>query len=215
MPISSSQIRAARALAGWSQKDLAERAGLSPISVANIEIGESTPKLQTLEKIGLAFDFAGLEFLEQDGVRRKGMNISVLEGHDWFNKALEDVYTTLMDKPDAELIIDMADDRLSPPDIVGLYRKIRNAGIKMRQTVEEGNTYLLGPVAEYRWIPKSMFRNWVMLVYANKVVLCLSEENRALMVDNKNLADMERGKFNLIWSLLPTLNVESTAHARF
>lgn len=215
MGITTAQMRAARGLLNWTQGDLAARTGISTTSIGSIENDASNPRNTTAQLIQKAFEDAEIEFLPDDGVRRKRMNISVLEGPDWFNKALGDVYETLTGKPEAELIVDMADDRLSPPDIIDLYRKIRNAGIAMRQTVEEENTYLLGPTAEYRWIPKSMFRNWVMLVYANKVVLCLSEESRALMIENKNLADMERGKFNLIWSLLPALNIESTAHGRF
>ena len=187
MSITPSQIRAARALLGWSQKDLGSISDVSPISIANIELGGRAPKAQTLDKIIQAFDKAGLEFGEQDGVKRKGINARTLEGLDWFNQALEDAYQTLLDNPTAELLIDMADDRVSPPDIIGIYKKIRNAGIKMRQTIEEGNTYLLGATSEYRWVPKKFFRNWVMLVYADTVILCISEQNRALLIDRKSV----------------------------
>jgi transcriptional regulator with XRE-family HTH domain len=215
MSISPAQIRAARGLLGWSQKELGARSGIAPISVTNIELGERLPKVHTIEKIIGAFDAAGVEFGEQDTVKRKGINARTLEGSDWFNQALEDAYLSLLDYENAELIVDMADDRQSPPEVIGLYKKIRNAGIKMRQTVEEGNSYLLGAVSEYRWIPKEFFRNWVMLVYADKVVLCLSEENRALLIKNKSLADMERQKFDLVWSLTPPLTVKSTANERY
>jgi len=216
MTISSSQIRAARALLGWSQKDLGAHSGVSPISIANIELGGKAPKVQTIEKIISAFDKAGIEFGEQDGLKRKGINVRTLEGEDWFNQALEDVYETLIDNPAAELIVDMADDKKSPPDVINLYKKIRNAGIKMRQTVEEGNTYLMGPVSEYRWVPKAYFRNWVMLIYGDKIVMCLSEEKRALLIENKSLVQMERQKFDFLWSLLPALEqIKSTADERY
>lgn len=215
MSITSSQIRAARALLGWSQKDLGALSGVSPISIANIELGERAPKALTLDKIIKAFDQAGIEFGEQDCIKRKGINARTLEGDNWFNQALEDAYTTLLDTPDAELLVDMADDRASTPDIIGLYKKLRNSGVKMRQTVEENNTYLLGAVSEYRWVPEQFFRNWVMLIYADTVVLCISEQNRALLIKNKSLADMERQKFDLVWNLLPPLIVKSTANERY
>lgn len=215
MSISPAQIRAARAMLGWSQKDLGNFSDVSAISIANIELGERAPKAQTLDKIVSAFDKAGIEFGEQDGVKRKGINVRALEGSDWFSQALEDAYATLIDAEDAELLVDMADDKMSTPEVIGLYKKIRNSGIKMRQTVEQNNSYLLGATSEYRWIPKDFFRNWVMLIYADTVVLCISEQNRALLIKNRSLADMERLKFNLVWELLQPLDIKSTADERY
>lgn len=216
MIISPSQIRAARALLRWSQRDLSEYSGVSAISIANLELEEKEPKAATIQKILNAFDKAGIEFGEQDCVKRKGINVRILEGENWFVEALEDVYLTLIDSKGSELIVDMANDRVSPPEVIGMYKKIRNAGIRMRQTVEEENYYLMGPVSEYRWIPRKYFRNWVMLIYGDKVVLCLSEEQRALLISNRSLAEMERQKFNLVWDLLTPLDdMVSTADERF
>lgn len=57
-----SQLRAARALLGWSQSELAERAGLSRRSVAAVELGATLPYDATLEKILSALERAGIEF---------------------------------------------------------------------------------------------------------------------------------------------------------
>jgi transcriptional regulator with XRE-family HTH domain len=68
--IDSAQIRAARALLGWKQTDLAERSGVSEISIKNIERGATDPRRSTLDAIQQAFESAGLVFLErgsQDG----------------------------------------------------------------------------------------------------------------------------------------------------
>jgi predicted transcriptional regulator len=71
--ISIPQLRAARALLGWSQADLAENAGLSEISVKNIERGAATPKTSTMEALITAIEKAGVEFTNggQPGVRMK------------------------------------------------------------------------------------------------------------------------------------------------
>ena len=62
--ITPAQIRAARALLGWKQTDLAERAGVSEISIKNIERGATDPRGSTLAKLQSAFEAAGVQFLD-------------------------------------------------------------------------------------------------------------------------------------------------------
>jgi len=69
--ITPAQIRAARALLGWKQTDLAARAGVSEISIKNIERGTTDARSSTLSKIETAFAEAGAIFLDP-GVNRDG-----------------------------------------------------------------------------------------------------------------------------------------------
>ena len=62
--ITPSQIRAARALLGWKQTDLAKAAEVSEISVKNIERGATDARGSTLGKIQSAFVAAGVQFLD-------------------------------------------------------------------------------------------------------------------------------------------------------
>lgn len=57
------QIRAARALLGWSQAQLAAEAGLSKTGLANIENG-ADPRSSTLNRIEQALEKAGVHFTE-------------------------------------------------------------------------------------------------------------------------------------------------------
>ena len=57
------QIRAARALLGWSQAQLAAEAKLSKTGLANIENG-ADPKSSTLNRIEQALEKAGVRFTE-------------------------------------------------------------------------------------------------------------------------------------------------------
>ena len=43
------------------------------------------------------------------------------------------------------------------------YRRMRQKGIKMRQLVEEDNTYLMGELDEYRYIPSHFFHNNIVI----------------------------------------------------
>jgi transcriptional regulator with XRE-family HTH domain len=70
------QCRAARAALQWKQADLAEEAGVSVMAIRNFEAGRTYPMRATLVVLQLAFERAGIEFIDGDepGVkmRRKG-----------------------------------------------------------------------------------------------------------------------------------------------
>ena len=84
------QIRAARALLGWNQHDLANKAGLSQTGIARIENGTNQPNSKTIEKISTAFDDADIEFLGDAGLRKKSGEIKIFEGVDGFRQFMND-----------------------------------------------------------------------------------------------------------------------------
>jgi transcriptional regulator with XRE-family HTH domain len=73
----SAQIRAARALLGWSQGQLARQAGIGLATLQRIEQTDGVVKgnFSTVLKIQKAFEEAGIRFMEDDsgeiGVRLK------------------------------------------------------------------------------------------------------------------------------------------------
>lgn len=56
------QIRAARAMLGWTQRELAERAEISQRTIAGIELATVKPKAETLQRIVACFQAAGIKF---------------------------------------------------------------------------------------------------------------------------------------------------------
>lgn len=73
--VSIPQIKAARALLGWSQDDLAARCGVSQPTIKRLEAegGELGGRVETGEKICRALEKAGIEFTNggAPGVRLK------------------------------------------------------------------------------------------------------------------------------------------------
>lgn len=64
--ISTRQIKAARSLLGWTQKDLAFRCGLSPVGVNRLEREISDPRSSTLKIIKTEFEKEGIVFLNEN-----------------------------------------------------------------------------------------------------------------------------------------------------
>ena len=73
--ITPAQIRAARALIGWKQSDLAKKSGVSEISVKNIERGATDARSSTLAALQSAFSKAGVVFLDPGDTRDGGHGV--------------------------------------------------------------------------------------------------------------------------------------------
>lgn len=50
------QVRAMREERGWSQRELAQRTGMTQPAIARFEAGGTTPTLPILERIAIAFE---------------------------------------------------------------------------------------------------------------------------------------------------------------
>ena len=63
------QLRAARAMLGWSQADLAERSGISKPTIARMEIGDGrlTGRHETVMELQGAIEKGGVEFVPENG----------------------------------------------------------------------------------------------------------------------------------------------------
>jgi transcriptional regulator with XRE-family HTH domain len=65
--ITPAQCRAARGLIGWSQRDLANNAGVGTVAVHQLESGTSQPRRATLDVVRRALEAAGVEFIDENG----------------------------------------------------------------------------------------------------------------------------------------------------
>jgi transcriptional regulator with XRE-family HTH domain len=72
--ITAAQIRAARALLGIDQRQLAEMAGVSLPTIQRMEASAGNVRgvVETLTKVVEAFDRAGLELIGENSVSREG-----------------------------------------------------------------------------------------------------------------------------------------------
>jgi transcriptional regulator with XRE-family HTH domain len=71
--ISAAQCRAARGLLGWTQYDLAERAGIGVLTIHQLEAGISRPRRATLRVVVQAFAAAGVQLIEESDGAGEGV----------------------------------------------------------------------------------------------------------------------------------------------
>ena len=76
------QLRAARALLGWRQEDIAQAAKISVATIRRIEsqAGLLAGYVSTLVKIQAAFEHAGIEFIDDDGGGGFGVRMAKAKG---------------------------------------------------------------------------------------------------------------------------------------
>lgn len=70
--INAAQIRAARAILGWSQTEAAEKFGLARASLAPIERGESIPRRSNIDRIIEVLAAHGISLVADE----KGFSVS-------------------------------------------------------------------------------------------------------------------------------------------
>ena len=67
MPVTSAQVRMARAALHWTVRDLAEATGLHRNTISNIEVGRYEGDQTSLETIEAVLRKAGVEFIDENG----------------------------------------------------------------------------------------------------------------------------------------------------
>lgn len=200
MRITPIQIKAARAMLGWSREDLAAKTGLQSRTITNIEDSTTQARSGNIAKIEAALTAGGVDFLPDQGVRPRNDILTVITGADAWLRLLDDIYYTLT-QPTApkELLFHCGDDRLSSEAAIQSELRLRQAGIRVRSTVAASNDYLLFPVAEYRGIADGDFENAATAIYADCVATLLHTENRVIVIKNAVFAESQRKLFNIVW----------------
>ena len=68
LKVSIRQVKAARALLGWSQSELAARSGISEPTIKRLEAGDGVlgGRQSTVDAVRSTLEAAGVEFIAQD-----------------------------------------------------------------------------------------------------------------------------------------------------
>ena len=67
MPVTSAQVRMARAALNWTVRDLAEATGLHRNTFTNIEVGRYAGNQDSISVIERVFARAGVDFIAENG----------------------------------------------------------------------------------------------------------------------------------------------------
>lgn len=202
------QIRAARALLGWSQGELAEKSGLTQTSIARLENNTNKPNSATLDKITTALHNAGIEFIDNTGLRKRSGEIKIFQGVDGFRDFMDDVYEHVSTiggdvclynaKPDNWLEL-LGEDWME----MHLHRMLQHSkNFTFRATCNKNDLHLHGyKYGEYRWVPDKLYKKHTIYIYGECLAIILFLENDVVInaVYNKEFSESLKTVFDVIW----------------
>lgn len=206
--ISPNQIKAARALLDWSQGDLCEKSGASIATVKSIESGGASPKADTLEKIKRCMEVSGIEFIEDEGVKKVSLKTRTYIGRSGFIEFMDSVYMTARDVGGEFCVSNVNEDLFTQhmgqeaDDAYTLnMMKIKN-NYQFRILIKEGDTnFVASSYAQYRWIPEEEFITVPFYVYGDNIAFILFNHGdvKVHVIHSRDIADAQRIQFNLAW----------------
>ncbi len=197
--ITGKQCSNARNLLEWSQDDLADAVGVKTPTIRSFEQNRVQPKQKNLETIYNVFSDHGIEFLDGEGVRFRQDTITIYDGKDFYLKLLDDVYHTLKEKS-GELLYMFIDNSLSSQEVINAESRIRKIA-NVRSMVREGDTHLLYPLKEYRYISGQHYNNYNVVIFGDKVATMLDNNTKAMVIRDRNQAEIWRNIFNQFWEI--------------
>ena len=201
--ITIEQIKAARALLGWTQDDLVEKSGISKPAINNLERRSVVPRGETLRAIQDAIEEAGVEFTEGPGVRLRvnKLKVEILEGSEAIFRLFNDFLETLRHADNKEVLGCGIDDKqffdAGGERIAKIFLRNRDAGLIHKCMILEGDTYLIEPLEVYRWVPADIFSQVPYFVWGHKYCIILwGPPMKIVVIENKEIADSYRAFFN-------------------
>lgn len=195
------QIAAARQLLGWSQADLAEKAGVSKPSIIRMEKDLYSVKDDSRRSVEIAFTQDDVEFID-GGVRQINKVVNIYEGDDCYIRLMDDAFIELADSK-GEILFSASDERRSPEIIINKFNAMRALGITMRSLIKSGDTYVMGELDEYRWMDDDLFVDGdVKVIFNDKVAYLMSWRGipRVVIIQDKNIAEENKRFFDYVWS---------------
>lgn len=207
------QSRAARALLGWTQDDLAHHSGISKTSINNYERGLSNPKGTSLQQLRECFEGSGIEFLGSQGVTRRHDIVNVLRGPDAGVQLWNDIIDTLKDSGGEVLIMSVNESKAmaqSPDAFNAHMQNLKKYNITERLLALEGDTHFVQPRECYRWISSELFTAMMpTFIYGNKVAFKLWNQGIIIQIQSNDAAQSEKQRFEYIWANAKTPPAET------
>jgi transcriptional regulator with XRE-family HTH domain len=203
------QIRAARALIGWSQGELADQAGLSQTGIARIENGTNRPNSNTLTKIRAAFDRVDIEFIDDSGVKKRSNHVRILQGADGLRQFFDELYETARDIGGDICLFNGVPSKLSEWLGVDWYEMHNKRMEEIRDNyhykiiVKEGETSLpAADYATYKFFPEELFNDRTIYIFGNTVFFRDQGDSdlRLIRIEQADLANSMKILFDIAWN---------------
>lgn len=207
----ASQIRAAMAMLKWENKELGAAAGVSEKTIYTVKTGGSRPQPRVLDSIRKALEDNGIEFTEQDGVRRRSESVQVLQGPKDF-QAFYDIVFDHLKQQGGTVCVSGVDEKLFvkyQEEQAETHRERMNVLTKKRGDIQvmilirEGDTnFVATSYASYRWQNRQSFSPTAFYVFGDSLALISFQSENApkvILIRSAVFAEAYRRQFAEEW----------------
>lgn len=207
--ITSRQIKAARALLNIRQKDLADLAELTNVTIANIEADENCARPSSIMYIKKALTSLGVNFIGDDGVSLSEGVTKIYEGVDELKKFFNVLYEKFLLKGGIVRISGVREEIFTKylgQEFATLHsERVAMLDITFRVLVERSDSSLKYDYPKYREIPSEYFFSLPTYIYDDTVThIIWGKDVKAISIKNSDLARAQSLQFEMIWNQLNT-----------
>lgn len=209
--ITITQIKAARALLGWTQNHLAKAANLSLPAINNIERSLVSPRKETLQAIENALCLGGVIFIDQSGVQlqQPELETQVIEGPEWLKEYDEFLFSHLNS---AEDLLDLFSCDEEQWIIHGsttnakYYEHKQKVRFKERILIPRKQHFITNSRDVYRLYNDNAFGETSWQIFGPYVAHIMWMKRQVLLLKSPTLVASHRILFNELWekALPPT-----------
>lgn len=202
--VSLAQIKAARALLGWTQTDLARATRLHQNAIYKIENGRTSPRQRTLQVIQKALEEAGICFKGDFGVelKRESLQIIKFEGPSFIHQINQDVLMTVRETHDEVLDVFHDQSLFGTIDASEAERFVREKirlGFPERIIVPKGYDRFFLPKTDYRCLSQEDIGQVSWVVYRDKFALIDWQAHEVVVIRSRALSETFRRQFEFLW----------------
>ncbi len=202
--ITIEQCRAARGLLGWTQQDLADACGLSKTAINNFEKGHSDIKAESLRAIRTAFEAGNVEFMGDNGLRKRRDQVDILYGDGAIERLFDDIIQTVSEEQSEVLIVRgqrPLNDNAPSQRLQNQMELLREQGVRERTLCGEDLQPFWGNEEFQRWMPGAARQaSMTTFLYGQKVALQLWGGETIIVLDSPAASTAERQRFEHLWS---------------
>jgi DNA-binding XRE family transcriptional regulator len=207
MVVSGRQIRAARALLDLSRDELAQKCGVTSITIRNIEAETVEPQGKTLANILTVFDKEGVEFQDDDGVRMCKQKLKSYSGKAGYRQLLDHIYETLKNGGRIRQF-NFGDARYLP-----LYDDYGDVHLKRMEELKSLDARVLVPDSElgsplsycsYRTLDETYRDMAPYYVYGDNLILPVNDtggKREFVSIHSKQVTERYIREFDVFWEL--------------
>jgi transcriptional regulator with XRE-family HTH domain len=207
MIVSGRQIRGARGLLGWSMEELAEKTGVTRITIRQIEAETTQPQERTLSSILTAFDKEGIEFQDNEGVCIRKHQMRTYSGKAGYRQLLDHIYETVKQGGRIrqfnfgdDRYVSIADDYAA----AHIQRMEDIDDLDARVLVQEGEIGEPVSYCSYRTLDASFSDMAPWYLYGDTLILPLTDggnKRECVTIQSKQVAERYVREFELFWNI--------------